>query len=95
MSTAATLATLSRGWTTGVLLHNHGRVGPGIVALPNHWRREPDNKIVRLAGQVVLDPCLTGWHPVLGVRRLPAYFINFVKMVQVLYISGVMPSKIS
>jgi hypothetical protein len=54
---------------------------------------EPYNKIVRLAGQVVLDPRFTRWQPVLRVRCCFANFKNVIQVLQVLYISRIMPAE--
>ena len=78
LSTASTLAALRWGWTARASLNNHRRVWPGVVALAYHWRAKPNNKIVRLAGQVVFDPGFSSWHPVFHLRGELAATVNFV-----------------
>ena len=61
--------------------------------LVHHRHAKSYNKVFRLAGLVLLDPRFTRRQPVTLVRCQPAYFINFVKMVQVLDVATVMPAK--
>ena len=95
LSTVAAAVALLRGRACCAFCYHLRRVRPGSRRrLVNHWSRESYNKIVRLAVQVVLYPRFPRWHPVLGVRGELAYFIDLVKVLHVLHVSGIMPSKI-
>ena len=91
MSTVATLAALLWGWACSVTCDYHRRVRPAVIALVNHWRAEPDHQVCRCTVQVVFDPRFTSREPVSGVRCQPAYLINFLQVLLVLYIAGIMP----
>ena len=42
---------------------------------------------------MVLYPCFTGWHPVTLSGGELTHFINFVKVIQILDVAAVVPSK--
>ena len=95
LSTVTAAVHLLRGRARRAFCHHLRRVGPaGRGCLVNHGRAKSNNKIVRLAGQVVLNPRFTRWQPVLGVRGELAYFIYLVQVLHVLHVAGVVPSEI-
>ena len=70
ISAIAAAVALLRGRARRAFCYYLRAVGPGSRRrLVNHWRRKPNHQGIRLAGQMVLDPRFTRWHPVLGAWR--------------------------